>query len=115
MPTKNNKEPQRRYRRRVKLAVFNHYGNNDPKCVVCNEGNIDMLTIEHINDNGQEERKKTGTGSNFYTWLKVNGFPNNGYEIKCFSCNLGRRIDKTIQSQKKLYGNLSKLLVYSIV
>lgn len=87
--------------------VFNHYGNSDPKCVICGERELSKLTIGHINNDGNIERKTIGGGSNFYQWLKNNGFPNNGYVIECFSCNCSKRtlsykITKPINYYEKL-------------
>ena len=107
---KSNAKNAKRYRDRTKELVFNYYGNDNPKCVTCNENELSKLTIGHINDDGSEDRKKTGMGSNFYTWLKLNNFPNNGYEISCFSCNCGKRIGDV---KKKEYFVTSNSLISS--
>ncbi len=108
---KSNAEYARDYRIRLKRLVFNHYGHGDPRCVVCNEGELAKLTIEHINNNGVRERKETGWGSNFYSWLKQNNFPDNDYEIRCFSCNCGKRINPDLQYKSYgIYGSLMNRL-----
>ena len=98
-----NAEKAKKYRLRTKQLVFNHYGNGNPKCVYCFESELSMLTIGHINDDGVEDRKKTGMGSSFYSWLKVNNFPDNGYEISCFNCNCAKRINPNAKSKRKFY------------
>lgn len=108
------RKKSREYRLRVKKMVFYHYGEGDPHCVICDERDLAKLTIEHINDNGHNERKITGSGSNFYTWLKKNNFPDNGYEIRCFSCNLGKRINpelRPVYGKRSIYGSLMNRLV----
>ncbi len=102
---------QREYRKKVKMWVFNHYGNYDPYCVICNERDLAKLTIHHVDDNGIDERKITGMGSNFYAWLKRNNFPDNGYEIRCFSCNCGKRINPELgHPLVNIYGSLANRL-----
>ena len=77
---------------KIKLDVLNAYSNNDPKCVCCGEKNILFLSIDHINNNGADERRKLGVkGYNLYWYLKHNGFPQNGYQVMCFNCNFGKR------------------------
>jgi hypothetical protein len=58
-----------------------------------------VLTIDHIDDNGAEERRRlfkhnsqTG-GFNFYRWLKKQGWPK-GYQVLCFNCQWLKRLMK---------------------
>jgi len=39
-----------------KITVMNHYGNS--RCNCCKIDILDMLTIDHINNNGSQDRKK---------------------------------------------------------
>lgn len=87
---KESPEKRRQYDydagRKLKLGVFIHYGEGKICCKNCGITDPDLLTIDHINDNGAEERKTKGLGKNFYQWLKNNNFPP-GYQILCWNCN----------------------------
>ena len=85
------REKQQRRTKKLKLLVITHYSNGSMKCCCpkCNEDNMGFLSIDHINNNGTEERKKYGNGSRFYHWLIKNGYPE-GYKVMCYNCNLGR-------------------------
>lgn len=80
---------------RLTLEVLTHYCNGLPycQCPKCNETNIKFLTIDHINNNGAEERRKLGYRGNgiaFYRWLKKHNYPE-GYQVLCMNCNFGRQ------------------------
>ncbi len=76
--TKAQKQAVWKNAREVKTVLFNHYGGL--KCVwpSCPEIDLDVLSLDHVNDNGAEERRAlamVGGGSNFYRWLKKQGYP----------------------------------------
>jgi len=81
----------RKYRKKLKLEVLIHYGGNPPRCVCCGESHVEFLTIDHINNNGAEERTKTkkSGGYQFYIWLRGNNYPKS-YQVLCYNCNCGR-------------------------
>lgn len=92
---KNVNEYARKMVAKIKTEVFNAYSKNNPVCVCCGEKDIRFLSLDHINRNGGEERKRVGaTGYNFYYYLKKNKFPQNGYQILCYNCNFGKRFYK---------------------
>ena len=62
------------------------YGN---KCSCCGESESVFLTIDHINNDGQEHRK-TFTGP-IHRILKEQGFPDD-YQILCWNCQWGKRM-----------------------
>ena len=70
------------------------YGGENSQCVCCGERESIFLAIDHIYNNGAEERKKlknvgiTG-GAAFYFWLRKNGYPK-GYQVLCYNCNIGK-------------------------
>lgn len=80
---------QRHVRERLKRLVINHYGG---RCQ-CGEVNIDVLTIDHMNNDGAQHRRSCGIngGTDTYRWLRNNGFPA-GFRVSCFNCNSGREI-----------------------
>jgi hypothetical protein len=88
----------------IKIEVFTHYSNGTPKCACCGETEIRFLTIDHINGGGNKQRKQLGlSGSGIYKWLIRNGFPE-GYQVLCYSCNLGRAHNKGVCPHKDLSG-----------
>ena len=75
---------------RCRDEVFNAYGGY--KCICCNEKERMFLSIDHINNDGAEERrsgKYSGAGSPFYLWLRKNNFPN-GYQVLCMNGQSGK-------------------------
>lgn len=75
------------YRRRRRLQVIEHYSNGTNACACCGEKHIEFLTIDHINNDGAEHRKKIGLGGGAtYGWLVKNNYPK-GYQVLCFNCN----------------------------
>jgi hypothetical protein len=105
---KMNKEliTERRVERRKKLKekVFEEYGGSICRC--CGEDNLYFLTIDHINNDGAEERRKlfgkSTTGLNFYEWLTKNNFPNpEKYQVLCMNCNFGKARNNGICPHKE--------------
>lgn len=91
-----------RYTNKVKREVLQYYGNNKLMCLCCGENTYEFLTIDHINNNGSEERKIVRrTGHNIYRYLRKNNYPS-GYQTLCFNCNSGKQINKGICPHKIL-------------
>ncbi len=74
-------------RAQMKLEVLSHYGKNGqllccwPDCTAIDP---DMLTIDHVDNTGAQERKKdrTHAGMTLYAILKRTGFPE-GFQTLC--------------------------------
>lgn len=62
-------------------------------CPACPEGNPAFLTLEHVNRDGGEHRKRVG--SHVYADLRRRGFPQEGYTLLCWNCNAMTRYGKT--------------------
>ena len=76
-------------RTRDKARVIAAYGG---KCLCCSEMNEAFLSIDHVGDNGAAHRKEIGQ-SKTYQWLRLNGFPKDGFQLLCHNCNRGRWIN----------------------
>jgi len=77
-------------RKNIRTEVLFHYGGNPPKCNCCGESIIEFLCIDHVDGGGNKHRKQISLiGSNFYFWLKRNGFPK-GYQVLCHNCNMAK-------------------------
>ena len=75
---------------RCRDEVYGAYGGY--KCNCCNETERMFLSIDHMDNNGAEERrsgKYNGGGSAFYNWLRKNNFPE-GYQVLCMNCQVGK-------------------------
>lgn len=78
-----------KYNSKIKLDVFLHY-SNDLKCSCpnCNVNDIDVLCLDHINNDGVSHRKISGYGVNMYKWLIKNNYPSNiKLRLLCHNCN----------------------------
>lgn len=57
-----------------KIVCFEAYGG--ARCAECGETNLDALSLDHINNDGAEHRRQTGTvGIHMYRLLKRQGCP----------------------------------------
>jgi len=86
----------KKQRELFKIEIISEYGG---RCACCGETESIFLNIDHIDNNGSSHRKelskKTGlkmTGSNFYRWLKKQGYPKDNYQILCFNCNFAKHV-----------------------
>lgn len=82
------RDKQKLYRRKLKSQVLDRYGNS---CRICGYEDIRALQIDHIENNGSEERESLGgkqfSGWRFYQYLVANGLPD-GYQTLCANCNI---------------------------
>lgn len=69
----------------IRLRIIEHYAPGK-KCVRCGHDDIQVLCIDHINDDGHLHRRAGLTGTAFYAWLIKNKFPS-GFQILCANCN----------------------------
>jgi hypothetical protein len=71
---------------RLRNIVLNHYGKF---CRCCGETNTKFLTLDHIDNGGNQHRKKVGNGIQYWRWFIKNEFPD-GFQVLCYNCNCGR-------------------------
>lgn len=84
---KKNRE-RTNFKRRARISeirgkVIDGYGG---KCVCCGESQIIFLAIDHVNNDGAQERKVKGVGWKYYADIIRNGFPAK-YQVLCYNCN----------------------------
>lgn len=87
---------------RLKLEVLTYYGpDKHLGCCwsSCEIIDIDMLTIDHINNDGAEDRKKGLKGVPLYGKLKKLGYPE-GYQTLCAN----HQLKKELLRKRKLRG-----------
>lgn len=105
---KDNPEKQKEIKTKailkIKKEAFSLLGVNPPKCECCGEKEINFLCIDHIKNDGNKERQelKLRGGSDFYRFIrnKYNPALERKYQILCFNCNNGKRINKGICPHK---------------
>lgn len=89
-----NKVREQVHRSRLKLKrnVLSHYSQGSLKCKFCSEDRIECLTIDHVFNDGNLERKKFKSGLSFYTWLRLNNYPSpERYQVLCMNCQWYKR------------------------
>ena len=82
-PSKHNKAVHKA-RAKVRLDMIVEYGG---ECKNCEISDIDVLEIDHINNNGAEDRRNNLYGYNLYRHLKKIGYPKDKYQLLCKNCN----------------------------
>ena len=99
--------------RRLKDDVFNAYGGY--RCSCCGETEPLFLTIDHVDDDGSDHRRKmspdgdyrSATGYKTYRWLENHGFPP-GFQVLCANCNHGRFRNGGICPHKRSEGSTTR-------
>lgn len=84
------------YHLELKLEVLTHYGPSGKlKCSWpdCDVTDPDMLSLDHINNNGAEERGREGGGIKIYSRLRKENFPL-GYQTLCHNHQWKKEIMK---------------------
>jgi len=82
-------------RKALKQEMVAAYGG---KCVCCGLDDWRFLSIDHINNNGAEERRilnesgNVGGGHGFYVKLRQRGFPKEEYQLLCYNCNMAKYV-----------------------
>lgn len=87
-----NRELNRGERERLKLDILNYYSNGTLCCANCGFSDTRALQVDHIENNGAEERRalfgnRLFAGTTFYRWVRRNNYPE-GYAILCANCNI---------------------------
>lgn len=83
---------------KIRLQILTHYSDGKLSCRCCGESHYEFLTIDHIDNNGAEERKTCKPASLFWK-LRREGYPP-GYQVLCWNCNCCRGIHGYCPHQK---------------
>ena len=86
-----------RNRKRRRLEALVHYGKGKLACVKCGFEDVRALTIDHINNDGAEHRKKI-SGRNLPDgrigmWLRARDYPE-GYQTLCMNCQFIKEAER---------------------
>lgn len=86
--TAKYKDVQKEHRVRLKRAAIDTYGG---VCACCGESDLEFLTIDHINNDGNKWRRNGWSGGiKFYRQLKNAGYPKGELQVLCFNCNCAK-------------------------
>ena len=88
------REQTRRAKRKLKDAVFDIYGR---ECVRCGFTDVRALTLDHILNNGAEERKELGERG-VYRRATEKHRPDE-YQTLCMNCQFIKRVEARRQNQ----------------
>lgn len=83
-------EQRKAWSHKLRDQVFEAYGGY--KCRCCGETERSMLTLDHINNDGGEHRRKSPAmrwAKHMYAWLIEQGFPPI-LQILCYNCNISK-------------------------
>lgn len=89
------------YHEKLKNAVINVLTNGEGTCRWCGQGDQDVLTVDHINDDGAEHRRKID-GRKTYSWLADNDYPP-GFQVLCFNCNVKKEVMRRRSLRKEAH------------
>lgn len=92
---KARRRASRHSNQNLKRQTLSHYGKDgEAKCcwVDCEITDLDMLSLDHIENNGKEERKNGLTsGMGLYGYLRKRGWPT-GYQTLCANHQIKKEI-----------------------
>lgn len=74
----------------LRSEVVAAYGG---KCACCGESEPKFLQIDHIHNDGAEDRAGGLVTISLYRWLKRHGYPKDRFRLLCANCNLGRHLN----------------------
>ena len=77
---------QKQLRRQNKQDVIFHYSNGLMECQACRIKTFEILTLDHVNGNGNKHRKAINSLS-IWSWIKRMKYPK-GYQVLCYNCNV---------------------------
>ena len=91
-------------RTRDKEACINMYSNGDACCKWCGIADLEVLCLDHINDDGAMLRKSNShpTGSRLFQWLRQRDYPL-GFQVLCRNCNFKKEF---LRKRNKRCGRL---------
>lgn len=86
----------RKYYFDLKIRTIEAYGGH---CKCCGEQNVMFLCVDHVKNDGYQHRKEM-EGKHLYIWLEKRGFPQDDFQLLCYNCNMGKRLNKGVCPHK---------------
>jgi hypothetical protein len=105
---------KRNARQLLKTELLTHYGGGQLRCCWdnCPITDIDMLTIDHVDNSGAEHRRQAGSygkATKLYANLKKRGFPS-GFQTLCAN----HQIKKEILRKREIWRQLDERALIAI-
>lgn len=88
-----------------KEAVMNVYTNGEQTCRYCGHGDLDVLCLDHVENDGADHRRALGknpatfSGAGMYNWVIKNDYPPI-FQVLCSNCNLKKEVLKRRANRK---------------
>jgi hypothetical protein len=101
---------QQKFRQKVKLDILDHYGRI---CCWCCESDVNVLQIDHINNDGNKHRRLLSRGRNtssgVYRWIRKQDYPP-GFQVLCANCNWAKSINRGILPQNRYHLHVASVI-----
>jgi transposase-like protein len=81
----------RENRIKIRAEMIQAYGG---KCSKCGINNPLLLDIDHIHNDGSEQRKQGMWGWRLYRWLRKYEYPKDNFQLLCKNCNWLKEMER---------------------
>jgi len=78
----------KQYYKNLRAEVLAAYGG---QCACCGENHVEFLNVDHVDGTGAAHRR-TVPGNRILQWLKLRGFPKDGFQLLCWNCNCAKGV-----------------------
>lgn len=85
-----NRKWSAEYRARIKAEMIAAYGG---ACNCCGEAEPLFLQLDHVENDGNLDRKAHKTSAKLWAHLKREGWPKDRYQLLCANCNFGKAMN----------------------
>lgn len=98
-------EMQRRAKLKAEMIVA--YGG---RCACCGQDEPAFLQLDHVYNDGADERRKFRHLTQFFADLKSRGWPTDRYQLLCANCNFGKLLNDGVCPHKELRTDKNAIL-----
>lgn len=80
-----------------KESAMNMYSDGNAVCLHCGQGDMDVLCLDHIQNDGKQHREVFGP--NIYRWVRAHDYPP-GLQVLCYNCNIKKESERRRAASK---------------
>jgi hypothetical protein len=80
-----------KYYQKLKESMLKAYSSGKPACKWCGQVDIDILCLDHVNNDGNIHRKALGGTMRVYQWIRKHNYPS-GFQVLCYNCNNKKKV-----------------------
>ncbi len=98
----SSNQRQREYAKKYRLEALMIYG--DGTCAFCGESDLDVLTLDHVDNDGHHHRKETGVngGGHMVNHLRKRNWPKMPrIQTLCWNCNESKKFNNGVIPTKR--------------